>query len=184
MKSNHSASCMLALLLASPWAVAQTLSADLFARHSEITDIALSPDGSRVALAVPAAEGTETHLQVVPLDGTGEVKAMRFGKQKHVTDIYWTTDNRLVVSKAEMEPLEARPYSLGEIIATNADGSDQELLFGFVPDAGMAAFAKDACRLLAESRALRSRRQRALRTGFRPSRTGEVVPDRPGRRHA
>lgn len=137
MKSNQSASCMLALLLACPWVGAQTLSADLFARHAEITDIALSPDGTRVALAVPAAEGSETHLQVVPLDGSGEVQAMRFGKQKHVTDIYWTTDNRLVVSKAEMEPLEARPYSLGEIIATNADGSDQELLFGFVPDTGM-----------------------------------------------
>ena len=134
MKSNHAASCTLALLLASPWAMAQTLSADLFARHSEITDIALSPDGSRVALAVPAAEGSETHLQIVPLDGSGDVQAMRFGKQKHVTDIYWTTDNRLVVSKAEMEPLEARPYSLGEIIATNADGTDQELLFGYVRD--------------------------------------------------
>ncbi|MGH8073391.1 MAG: alpha/beta hydrolase family protein [Lysobacter sp.] len=134
MKSNQSASCMLALLLASPWAMAQTLSADLFARHSEITDIALSPDGTRIAMAVPVAEGSETQLQIIPLDESSGALALRFGKQQHVTDIYWTTDQRLVVSRAEMEPLRAQPYSRGELIATNADGSDQELLFGYISD--------------------------------------------------
>ena len=124
----------LSLLLSAPVAAASPPAAELFAKHSEISDIALSPDGTRVAMAVPVAEGTETQLQIIPLDEGGGALALRFGKQQHVTDVYWTTNERLVVSRAEMEPLHAEPYSRGELIATNADGSDQELLFGYIGD--------------------------------------------------
>jgi dipeptidyl aminopeptidase/acylaminoacyl peptidase len=132
MQSIRRAGVALALLLGSPFAAADALDADVFAKHAEISDIALSPDGTRIAMAVPTAEGSETQLQIIPLDGSGGALALRFGKQQHVTDIYWTTDQRLVVSRAEMEPLRAQPYSRGELIATNADGSDQELLFGYI----------------------------------------------------
>ena len=137
MKShNRAIAGLLAACAAATAHATEPLPADLFARHSQISDIALSPDGNRVALTVPAAEGMETHLQIVPLDDQGDVQAMRFGKQQHITDIHWTSNQRLVVSRAKMEPLEARPYSVGELVATNADGSDQELLFCFVPDTG------------------------------------------------
>ena len=43
----------LSLLLSAPVAAASPPAAELFAKHSEISDIALSPDGTRVAMAVP-----------------------------------------------------------------------------------------------------------------------------------
>jgi len=117
-------------------AAAQVPSTEDFARHPEISDIALSPTGDKVALAVPSADGMETQLQIVPLDGKGQTHALRFGRQMHVSDIVWTDDNRLVVSRASMEPLQARPYSEGELFATDITGKDQEMLFGYDPDQG------------------------------------------------
>ena len=91
-------------------ACAQSLSALDFSRHAEISDISMSPDGRYVALAVPSADGMETQLHVVPLDGSGKVQAMRFGRQQHVTGIVWSDNDQVVVSRAKMEPLKARPY--------------------------------------------------------------------------
>lgn len=59
---------------------------------------------------------------------------MRFGKQQHVSDITWTADDQLVVSRAELEPLKARPTSQGELYTTDIKAKNQDVLFGFVPD--------------------------------------------------
>lgn len=136
MKQMHRwAIALMALTLALPLAAQGPGAMDL-ARHPEVAEVALSPDGRFVAMAIPSADGMETQLQVVPLDGSGKTQALRFARQQHVTGIVWSADDQLVVSRAKMEPLHARPYSYGELMSSDVNGKNQEVLFAYVPDDG------------------------------------------------
>ena len=144
MKHAPSAALAVLTLLASAQAVAQSPGYMDFAKHSEVTEVSLSPDGKHVALAVPTPDGMETVLQIVPLDGSGQGQVLRFGKQQHVTDITWSDDTQLVVSRAKMEPLRARPISQGDLFSTDLSGKNQRTLFAYVEGAsGRAALRKD-----------------------------------------
>lgn len=123
-------------LFASANAAAQTPAYMDFAKHSEVNDVSLSPDGKYVAMAIPSADGMETQLHIVPLDGSGKVQALRFGRQQHVTGITWSADDQIVVARAEMEPLKAQPVSYGELMSTDVNGKNQETLFAYIPDNG------------------------------------------------
>lgn len=116
-----------------PYAQAQMLQAEQFTKRPEAWEVELSPSGEYIALAVPSQDGMETTLEVTNLS-TGKSQIMRFGRQQHVADIYWTADDQLVVSRASMEPLKARPVSQGELYSTDIKGKQQDVLFGFVPD--------------------------------------------------
>lgn len=118
-------------------AAAQEVPVEDFARHSEIFSASLSPTGEYVALAVPTEDGMETQLQVVKLDGSGDTQVLRFARGQHVTDLLWSDDEQIVVARAKMEPLKARPYSYGELMSTDVRGKNQETLFAFVPDEGI-----------------------------------------------
>lgn len=118
-------------------AFAQSPSALDFSRHEQISDIAMSPDGKYAAMAVPAPDGMETRLLIVPLDQEGEARTLRFGRQQHVTDIVWSDNDQVVVARARMEPLQARPYSYGELMSSNVDGKVQETLFAYIHDDGV-----------------------------------------------
>jgi len=107
-----------------------------FARHPEIADVRLSPTGEYVALAVPTADGMETQLQILKLDGSGKTQVLRFGKMMHVNDLVWTADDRITVSRAKMEPLKARPISTGELMSSDVEGKHQETLFAYIEDDG------------------------------------------------
>ncbi len=116
-----------------------------FSRHAEFTEVTMSPDGNHLALSRPTSDGTETELVVVPLDGSGQNQVLRFGRQHHVTDVIWSADDQLVLSRAEMEPLKARPYSTGELFTSDVRGKNQRTLFAYIPGSGSrAAFHKDA----------------------------------------
>ena len=144
MKYARSAALAVLTQLASAQAVAQSPGYMDFAKHSEVTEVSLSPDGKHVALAVPTPDGMETVLQIVPLDGSGQGQVLRFGKQQHVTDITWSDDTQLVVSRAKMEPLRARPISQGDLFSTDLSGKNQRTLFAYVEGAsGRAALRKD-----------------------------------------
>lgn len=82
-------------------------------------------------MAVPLPDGVETQLQIVPLDGKGQAKVMRFGRQNHVTDIVWSSNDQIVVARAKKEPLEEAPRSQGELMSTDTAGKNQETLFAF-----------------------------------------------------
>ena len=114
-------------------ALAQTPSALDFARHAEVQEIAISPDGKHLALAVPTADGMETQLQIIPLDGDGKGQVLRFGKQQHVTSITWSDDSQLVIARAKMEPLRARPIPQGDLFSSDINGKTQRTLFADLP---------------------------------------------------
>jgi dipeptidyl aminopeptidase/acylaminoacyl peptidase len=131
-----------ALFFASP-TYAQQIPADEFTKRPEAWDVSLSPSGKHIALAVPTADGMETRLEVVDI-ATGKSQVMRFGPQQHVSDIVWTADDQLVVARAEMEPLKAKPVTRGELYSTDISAKNQDVLFGFVPDiAGKRGKRKD-----------------------------------------
>ena len=122
------------LLAAASFPAGAQVPVEHFARHPEVASASLSPSGVHVALAVPTADGMETQLQIVKLDGSGDTQVLRFGKQQHVTDLVWSADDRIVVSRAKMEPLEAAPYSYGELMSSDVTGKQQETLFAYVED--------------------------------------------------
>jgi dipeptidyl aminopeptidase/acylaminoacyl peptidase len=121
------------LALAMLPALAMAQSAEDFAKRPEGWEVSLAPSGNHVAMAVPTPDGMETRLEVVEL-ATGKSEIMRFGRQQHVSDIMWTGDDQLVVSRAKMEPLKARPVTQGELYTTDIKAKNQDVLFGYVPD--------------------------------------------------
>lgn len=131
MKTTTAA--LLALLLPCV-AIAQQPTARDFARWGEVYEVALSPDGKYIAMAVPTADNRETRLQVVPLDGVGKPQILRFGNMEHVSDIVWTGNDTITVARASNMPLEPRPYSIGQIFSTDPTGKKQQTLFGFFRD--------------------------------------------------
>ena len=137
MKFLHQAALAASLAFASA-AGAQAPSPDDFARHPEVSEAAISPTGEYLAVARLTPNGRETQLRIMKLDGSDAVD-IRIGRDQYVTDIVWTDDKRVVVSRAEKVPGYERPFSTGELLAVDADGGHQELLFGYVPDEGNRA---------------------------------------------
>ena len=123
-----------ATFLFAPFAAAQTPSPEDFAKHSEISEAVISPTGEYIALAVPSADGKETHLHIGRTDGSGKPVALRFGVNEHITDLVWTDDKRLVVSRAVQEFGIERPLSTGQLFGVDADGTNKEMLFGYIPE--------------------------------------------------
>lgn len=129
------AGAVIAVAFAAP-AAGQSLSLEDFARHGVVNEVALSPRGDFVALAVPTESGTATELRIVPIDASAATKTLRFRGNNHVTDVTWTADDQLTVSRATMEPLVARPQSYGELMSSDLQGKNQEVLFAYMPNRG------------------------------------------------
>lgn len=114
-----------------PHAAAQAPTAEDFSRHAEVTEVSLSPDGKRVAMTRPSADGTSTELLIMPVDGNGRNQILRFGNRQHVTAPVWSDDTQVVVARARMEPLRAAPVSLGQLFSSDVEGRNQRTLFAY-----------------------------------------------------
>lgn len=57
------------------------------ANYSEIDEVALSPTGEYLAMAVPKRKGKETKLQIINLADDSTVKMLRFGQESRTRDI-------------------------------------------------------------------------------------------------
>lgn len=135
MKNPNAWAILLGAMLCAQANAQTTLSAADFAKRPEAWEVELSPTGNHAAIAVPTADGMETQLHIVEL-ATGATQVLRFARQQHVIDVNWTADDQVVVSRAKMEPLKARPYTIGELMTSDIRGKNQEVLFGYIPDVG------------------------------------------------
>ena len=138
MRTPHLARLAIVCLLFPAVTMAQAPTPEDLAKRSEVAEVSLSPNGDYVAMAVPSADGTETQLQILSLD-SGSTKPMRFGKQQHVTGIYWSDADQVVVSRAKMEPLRAQPFSMGDLYSSDIDGKNQSILFAYLSSTGLRA---------------------------------------------
>src|SRR5688500_2698043 len=86
--------CALLAIAALP-AMAQQIPVTDFANYAELDEVALSPTGEYIALAVPTSDGKETNLQIVKLADGSVLKTLRFGQESHVINVTWTDDDQV-----------------------------------------------------------------------------------------
>lgn len=100
-----------------------------FTRLDNFTRIKISPDGKYLALSVPI----EDHTSLVILDAATlkQVSVFAMAEKTHVQHFWWVNPERLLISVAIKDGTLDTPVSTGELFATNADGKDRDLLFGF-----------------------------------------------------
>ncbi len=117
-------------------AMAQQIPVEDFARYPDLDEVALSPTGEYIALAVPSVDGKETNLQIARVKDGSTVQTLRFGQNSHVMDVTWTDDDQVTVQRAKRFPLEQFKSNLGELMSTDITGKKQRTLFAFIPDDG------------------------------------------------
>jgi dipeptidyl aminopeptidase/acylaminoacyl peptidase len=125
-----------ALAIAAAPAMAQQIPVTDFAKYAELDEVALSPTGEYLAMAVPTPDGKETDLQVVRVADGSAVKTLRFGQESHVMDVTWTDDDQITVARARRFPMEEFKSHMGQLMATNITGDKQRTLFAYVLDDG------------------------------------------------
>ncbi|TJY60010.1 S9 family peptidase [Sinimarinibacterium sp. CAU 1509] len=100
-----------------------------FARHAEFGKAKLSPDGTLLAATVP--RGDETHVAVIRLADMKIIGSLRAPDHEHAADLWWVSDERIVIAiGSSAGPLE-QPGLTGELVASNADGSAKRYLYGY-----------------------------------------------------
>ncbi|MCC8362194.1 S9 family peptidase [Lysobacter sp. A6] len=135
-KSFARLSLALAFAVAAPVAMAQQIPVTDFAKYADLDEVALSPTGEYIALAVPSVDGKETNLQIVKLADGSTVKTLRFGQESHVMGVTWTDDDQITVARAKRYPGEEFLRNTGQLMATNLTGDKQRTLFAYVLDDG------------------------------------------------
>ena len=94
----HAAAALALTFMLQP-AQAERLPAKLFAQHEQYSAVALSPDGTHLAIATPVDNHTD--LMIVDLTGKNEPGRLRSLPTEHVLGPFWASDNRLVFSKGK-----------------------------------------------------------------------------------
>lgn len=126
-----------AIVLAAPAAVTAPppqaeLPIEYFTRSDVVSDVKISPSGEDVAWMT----GRDAHSMIAVLNLKekkiiGGVKCPRTGEQFEIYDFDWVSPSRIVFRLAERFPGLAAPIPTGEIMAMDADGRRQNLIYGY-----------------------------------------------------
>lgn len=118
--------------------------AKLFAKEPEYQGATLSPTGTHVAVTTPYED--RRALSLIKLSGNYDRSVIKFdvGLDPRSGDFMipqpvnpiWSDDQRIIVGKAKDYGRFGSLVSTGDIYASNADGTEQVQLFGYVPDRG------------------------------------------------
>lgn len=119
----------LLMLLAGAGMAADEVPVREFFRHSEFTEIELSPTGEYLAVTVP--QDDRTLLAVLRTDDKSIVSKWDYGKNQHPVQLDWVNDERFLVRVAEKNGLYDFWVGTPDIFAANADGTQRKkLVFG------------------------------------------------------
>lgn len=117
--------------------------AELFAKGAEYFNPKLSPGGDYLALETHS-DGKDV-LLVLDASSLKPINELSFRKNIEVGNFYWVNEERLVVSKDHLIKGRSAPVYYGELVATNADGSNVEYLVGYA-DKDIRKHNRDALR--------------------------------------
>lgn len=100
-----------------------------FTREAEVSAVAISPSGHRLAVLTAGPSGRQ-RLAVMDLDPVGNPRVVADYAHADVSRVVWVTDERLVYQAAELGYW-VRPDGAGTF-AVNHDGSDRRELIGAI----------------------------------------------------
>ena len=130
---------LIAAVLVAFACVAPAFAVDIepFIRKSEFGDIEISPTGEYVAATVPLEDTTA--LVIVRISDNKITGGGSPGKHRHVSQMTWVNDDRLLYSVAEKMGLLDSPRETGEIYTARATDRRSDILVGqglYAPELG------------------------------------------------
>ncbi|MDZ4047096.1 MAG: prolyl oligopeptidase family serine peptidase [Pseudoxanthomonas sp.] len=135
----RSAALLVALLFAVP--VMAAVDVATLAKHDAYQDVKISPTGAYLAATVKLED--RTALVVIRRSDLVQTAAVQMGKDSHIDDFNWVSDERVLVSMAASLGQLDQPEPTGELVAINADGKRFMNLVGFrVPAGGASTLIK------------------------------------------
>lgn len=103
---------------------------EAFAVADRIRAPRLSPDGRHVAVAVNFGDGHHG-IAVHRVADMAQVGVLRLPRYELAAQLHWVSDRRLLVAKGRFIGAREKPWLLGELIATDYDGSNQTYVYGY-----------------------------------------------------
>jgi dipeptidyl aminopeptidase/acylaminoacyl peptidase len=100
-----------------------------FTRYDEFGQLQISPSGEHVAYLT--GRYGRSMVAIVSLKEKKMTGGVRCPEGFEIFDFTWASPSRVVYRIAERQPGRVAPTPTGELLAINADGSNQKLLYGY-----------------------------------------------------
>lgn len=105
--------------------------AEAFVESGPISSPSMSPDGKHLAVSADLGEGSYA-LVVYRIADMQSTTMLRLPRYELPVRIAWVSDRRLVIGKGRKLGSLEEPLPMGEIIATDLDGSNQRYVYGYL----------------------------------------------------
>lgn len=117
--------------LAAAWAqAADAVPVEAFAVADKRSSPRLSPDGMHVAVSTNLGEGNHA-IVVHRVADMAQTALLKLPRYELPVQMHWVSDRRLVIAKGRLYGAREQPRAMGEIIATDYDGSNQKYIYGY-----------------------------------------------------
>ena len=107
-----------------------------FARHAPISSPVLAPDGRHLAVALKTDDGSSEAIRheiaIMELPSLKITARLGFAPYTLAGPMLWVSNNRLLVSEARESGSLDRPSLIGELVALDADGRNQRVIYSFL----------------------------------------------------
>lgn len=132
------AACFAAMgLCVSAAHAADRVPVEAFAVADTIGSPRLSPDGRHVAMSTNLGDGNHG-IAVHRVDDLARTALLRLPRYEMPVQMHWVSERRLLIAKGRLYGAREAPLAMGEIIATDFDGSNQKYVYGYQQSTRMA----------------------------------------------
>ena len=101
-----------------------------FATSNAMHSPQLSPDGKHLAVSAELGEGRYA-LRIYRLSDFSLTATLNLPRFELPTQVRWVSERRLIIAKGRKYGSREAPLPTGDIIATDADGKNQDYIFGY-----------------------------------------------------
>lgn len=123
------ASLLFLLLLTSLVSNAEQISLEEFVRHDDYLNVTISPDGKH--LAAQMRKDDQVVVAFLRLKDNKIISGVRPGEKNELHQVRWVNNERVVYTFAEKLHYLDTPIAQGELYATNIDGTQKQIIYGF-----------------------------------------------------
>lgn len=142
MKGWKLAACLAAVGLCITSAhAAEPVPVEAFAVADTVGSPRLSPDGRHVAISTNLGDGNHG-IAVHRVEDLARTALLRLPRYEMPVQMHWVSARRLLIAKGRLYGAREAPLPMGEIIATDFDGSNQKYVYGYQQSTRMAGIER------------------------------------------